>query len=219
MPLFIGIAATSIRWQCADPVATASIYCNPVLQISEALEHMPSLLVLDDLDLLCPAASADPGAPPSPPHADALVQWLSDVLDALRPPDDLPYPGARVLGMPYLDISGLWNIGDGGECAASDQRVCCSTSQQTVTGSHSTCLREGMSGVHSACVGLVRHVCPLLEVHAHTGINSPDVWTTQLWSARRVWRRLPCRLRCACPADWTVRSRCHCLVLLGASAC
>ena len=55
---------------------------------------MPSLLVLDDLDLLCPAASADSGAPPAPPHADALVQWLTDVLDALRPPDGLSYPGA-----------------------------------------------------------------------------------------------------------------------------
>ena len=64
-----------------------------VHQVSEALEHMPSLLVLDDLDLLCPAPSADPGAPPQPPHADALVQWLTDVLDALRPPDGLPYPG------------------------------------------------------------------------------------------------------------------------------
>ncbi len=62
-------------------------------QVSDALEHMPSLLVLDDLDLLCPAPSADPGAPPAPPHADALVQWLTDVLDALRPADGLPYPG------------------------------------------------------------------------------------------------------------------------------
>ena len=67
-------------------------------QVSDALQHMPSLLVLDDLDLLCPAASADPGAPPAPPHADALVQWLADVLDALRPADGLAYPGvARIL--------------------------------------------------------------------------------------------------------------------------
>ena len=76
-----------------------------VPQVSEALEHMPSLLVLDDLDLLCPAASADPGAPPAAPHSDALVQWLCDVLDALRPPDDLPYPGVRseTAGISVLD--------------------------------------------------------------------------------------------------------------------
>ena len=66
-----------------------------VRKVSEALGHMPSLLVLDDLDLLCPAPSADPGAPPAPPHAEALVQWLTDVLDALRPADGLPYPGVQ----------------------------------------------------------------------------------------------------------------------------
>ena len=71
---------------------------------------MPSLLVLDDLDLLCPAPSADPGVPPAPPHADALVQWLTDVLDALRPADGLPYPGARSQSDAWpLCISG-WHL-------------------------------------------------------------------------------------------------------------
>ena len=51
----------------------------------EALDHLPSLLVLDDLDMLCPAeaAGADGGATSADP---ALVAWLCDLLDHLAAP-------------------------------------------------------------------------------------------------------------------------------------
>ena len=55
------------------------------LQIREALEHMPALLVLEDLDVLCPAESA--GADGAATSADpALVAWLCDLLDHLAEP-------------------------------------------------------------------------------------------------------------------------------------
>ena len=58
---------------------------------------MPSLLVLEDLEALCPVLAHDPGEPPPPPGAGSLLQWLCDVLDALRPPDGLPFPGSPQL--------------------------------------------------------------------------------------------------------------------------
>lgn len=79
----------------------SSCCCTDVLcvccQLAEALEHMPALLVLDDLDALCPTPSQDPSQLPPPPGAEMLLQWLCDVLDALRPPDALPYPGDCLL--------------------------------------------------------------------------------------------------------------------------
>lgn len=55
------------------------------LQVREALEHMPSLLVFDDLDVLCRADSDGPdgGGAPSDP---GLTAWLCDVLDYLCTP-------------------------------------------------------------------------------------------------------------------------------------
>lgn len=51
----------------------------------EALEHLPALLVFDDLDVLCPAESA--GADGAATSADAsLVTWLCDLLDWLASP-------------------------------------------------------------------------------------------------------------------------------------
>lgn len=54
-------------------------------QVQEALDHMPSLLVFDDLDVLCHAESDGPegaGAAADP----GLVAWLCDVLDYLARP-------------------------------------------------------------------------------------------------------------------------------------
>lgn len=67
------------------------------LQVHEALDHLPSLLVLDDLDVLCPAEGA--GADGAASSADpALVTWLCDLLDFLATPSPdwgrLPLPGA-----------------------------------------------------------------------------------------------------------------------------
>ncbi len=67
------------------------------LQVHEALDHLPSLLVLDDLDVLCPAEGA--GADGAASSADpALVTWLCDLLDFLSTPSPdwgrLPLPGA-----------------------------------------------------------------------------------------------------------------------------
>ena len=51
----------------------------------EALEHLPSLLVLDDLDVLCPAEAA--GADGAASSADpTLLAWLCDLLDHLATP-------------------------------------------------------------------------------------------------------------------------------------
>ena len=63
-----------------------------VTQIQEALDCMPSLLILDDLHLICPA----PGD--SQDHATAsssaaLVEWLCSVLDSFRPAGKPTLPG------------------------------------------------------------------------------------------------------------------------------
>ena len=53
---------------------------------------MPSLLILDDLHLICPA----PGDSPDNANAGgsaALVEWLCDVLDSFRPPGKPVLPG------------------------------------------------------------------------------------------------------------------------------
>ena len=59
-------------------------FLRPV-QVREALDHLPSLLGLDDLDVLCPAeaAGADGAASASDP---ALVSWLAELLDHLAAP-------------------------------------------------------------------------------------------------------------------------------------
>ena len=70
--------------------------CVPVLaQIQEALDCMPSLLILDDLHLICPA----PGDSPDNANAGgsaALVEWLCDVLDSFRPPGKPVLPGTHL---------------------------------------------------------------------------------------------------------------------------
>lgn len=55
---------------------------------------MPALLILDGLEVVCPAAASggDPGL--VEPGGDALVAWLCDVLAALRSPSRPPLPGA-----------------------------------------------------------------------------------------------------------------------------
>jgi hypothetical protein len=57
---------------------------------------MPALLILDGLEVLCPAAAAagDPGL--VEPGGDALTAWLSDVLSSLRAPSRMPLPGVTV---------------------------------------------------------------------------------------------------------------------------
>ena len=60
---------------------------------------MPSLLILDDLHLLCPA----PGDSPDNANAGgsaALVEWLCDVLDSFRPPGKPVLPGTT-LSLPF----------------------------------------------------------------------------------------------------------------------
>lgn len=54
---------------------------------------MPALLILDGLEVLCPAAAAavDPGL--VEPGGDALTAWLCDTLSALRAPSRTPLPG------------------------------------------------------------------------------------------------------------------------------
>ena len=59
--------------------------------LATARGRRPSLVVLDDLDALCPAPDGDgaggPGAQPGTPAALCLplVEWLADAMDALQP--------------------------------------------------------------------------------------------------------------------------------------
>ena len=64
------------------------------MQLQEAVERLPTLLVLDDLHLLCPAESDGPEAAPNTGTA-ALTQWLCEVLDHFRdqPGGRPPLPG------------------------------------------------------------------------------------------------------------------------------
>lgn len=65
---------------------------------------MPALLILDGLEVLCPAAAAagDPGL--VEPGGDALTAWLCDTLSALRAPSRTPLPGT-------VDTKCLWPDG------------------------------------------------------------------------------------------------------------
>lgn len=56
---------------------------NGSVQIRTAVNCLPSLLILDNLHLLAPAASEAPEAAPST-GTSALVSWLCQVLDAFR---------------------------------------------------------------------------------------------------------------------------------------
>jgi hypothetical protein len=53
------------------------------LQLQEAVDCIPSLVVFDNLHLLCPARSSAPEDASSTGTA-ALVRWLCDVLDSFR---------------------------------------------------------------------------------------------------------------------------------------
>jgi len=53
------------------------------MQLQEAVDCLPSLVVFDNLHLLCPERAAAPEAVPSTGTA-ALVRWLCDVLDSFR---------------------------------------------------------------------------------------------------------------------------------------
>ena len=65
--------------------------------MAEAVACMPALLILDGLEVVCPAAAAagDPGA--VDPADGALVAWLVDVLAALRSPCRPPLPGLHLM--------------------------------------------------------------------------------------------------------------------------
>lgn len=72
--------------------------CPPVgVQMQRCLATMPALLVLDDLDVVCPATAgevADP--PPGSTAARGTTAWLVGVLDELR---GLRLPGMKPLGV------------------------------------------------------------------------------------------------------------------------
>lgn len=64
-------------------------------QLREAAEGMPSLLVLDDLELLCPAPNESPDAAAATAGSAALVAWLRAALREYhaRPDGRPPMPG------------------------------------------------------------------------------------------------------------------------------
>ncbi len=64
---------------------TATAYAALSAAVAAAHGRRPSVLVLDDLDALCPAPDADaqPGAPPAP--GAPLAELLADMMDALQP--------------------------------------------------------------------------------------------------------------------------------------
>ena len=65
------------------------------VQLREAVECMPALVVLDDLHLLCPAPNQAPEAVLANIGSAALVAWLRDVLKEYhaRPDGRPPLPG------------------------------------------------------------------------------------------------------------------------------
>ena len=65
------------------------------LQIQEAMECMPSLLILDDLHLICPAPGDSPENPSGNSSA-ALVEFVCDVLDSFRPLGKPALPGTAL---------------------------------------------------------------------------------------------------------------------------
>ena len=67
------------------------------MQLQEAVDCLPTLLVLDNLHLLCPAHSEAPDAVHSTGTA-ALTAWLCNALDSFReqPQDQPPLPGSPV---------------------------------------------------------------------------------------------------------------------------
>ncbi|KAL0051151.1 hypothetical protein WJX82_002808 [Trebouxia sp. C0006] len=75
-------------------------------KIQEAMECMPSLLILDDLHLICPAPGDSPENPSGNSSA-ALVEFVCDVLDSFRP-----------LGKPALPVVVLGSCNDAGQVAA-----------------------------------------------------------------------------------------------------
>lgn len=56
------------------------------------MDCLPSLLILDNLHLICPAVGDSPENPNGSSSA-ALVEWLCDVLDSFRPPGKPVLPG------------------------------------------------------------------------------------------------------------------------------
>ena len=66
-----------------------------LLQLQEAVSCMPSLLVLDNLHMLCPAENPAPEQAAANSGAASLVQWLCDVLDyfSQQPQGRPPLPG------------------------------------------------------------------------------------------------------------------------------
>ncbi len=65
------------------------------LQIQEAMDCMPSLLILDDLHHICPAPGDSPENPTGNSNA-ALVEFVCDVLDSFRPLGKPALPGTAV---------------------------------------------------------------------------------------------------------------------------
>ena len=63
-------------------------------QVAEAAACMPSLLVLQDLHLLCPQEGSG-GEPSAGPHQQAIVDWLAEQLHLLKGPQHgaPPWPG------------------------------------------------------------------------------------------------------------------------------
>ncbi len=64
-------------------------------QLREAAECMPSLLVLDDLEMLCPAPADTPDAEAAAAGSAALVAWLRAAVREYhaRPDGRAPLPG------------------------------------------------------------------------------------------------------------------------------
>ncbi|KAL3142931.1 hypothetical protein ABBQ38_003216 [Trebouxia sp. C0009 RCD-2024] len=85
----------------------SNIIKHLIPKIQEALDCMPSLLVLDDLHLICPAPGESPDNAPAG-GSPALVEWLCDVLDSFRPP-----------GKPVLPVVILGSCSDPGQLAAA----------------------------------------------------------------------------------------------------
>lgn len=111
---------------CKRGLCHYALLLGRLLQVREALDHLPALLIFDDLDVLCPAeaAGADGAASSSDP---ALVAWLADLLDHLAAPSPdwgrLPLTVSMAGGSSSTGASSSGNSGSSSSANASSSKA------------------------------------------------------------------------------------------------
>ncbi len=58
-------------------------------QVQDAVDHLPALVILEDLDALCPKSDVSSAAEGGPTGDPGLLAWLCDVMDHFAQPVDI----------------------------------------------------------------------------------------------------------------------------------